>query len=412
MSADVRRAGPGLSCPVTVARSSSEVRRLEKTWRSLPVSNVDADIDYFLAMVDNDPAVVRPHVVLIEPPGRGPILCVARLVDRRYPLKLGYRTLASPRARTIVVAFDGVLGVASEADYRLVLTALDDALRSGEADAFLFQQVDQSDPLVGAVAASFPARRRAHGLPRSVRWTARLPESWESFLAARSAKSRRQIRYDDNRFRRTFGDSLTLRRLDRPEHRHRLFDDLETVARSSYQRRIGVGTDGSDRERAQLSFALEHDWLRTWMLYLDDQPVAFWWGLSYAGTFSVHAPAYDPAYGKHRVGYFTMRRMIEDLCDDPAVTTLDFGHGDADYKERFGTRSSTSAPLLVFANRPRPLALNAALSAVAAGSRLAKDVVERSPWAQQIKRRLRSPAAAPADAPGGDAPAEPGPGSQ
>jgi CelD/BcsL family acetyltransferase involved in cellulose biosynthesis len=377
---------------VTVARSEEEVEDLRDLWRSVGVTNVDADIDHFLAVVRHSPNVVRPHVVAIEREGAGPILVVARMVDQEYPLRVGYRVLARPSARTVVVSFDGVLGARSEQDHALVLDELNRCLREREADVVVFQKVETRSTLSDHIHRSVPSWRQRQG-PATVRWTAKLPESWEALLAQRSSKSRRQIRYDDAKFARRYAGRTALRRLDLSEHRHRLEADLEEVAGKAYQRGLGVGTDGGPVQQALIRLSLERGWLRVWMLYVDEEPVAFWWGVAYQGVLTIGSPGYDPEFAKDRVGYFVLRRMLEDLCLDEAVTVIDFGHGDADYKERFGTEVTTSSDELLFAGRARPLLLQLAVSANSRLTLAAKAVLAHSAQAQGLKRRMRRRAA-------------------
>ena len=82
---------------------------------------------------------------------------------------------------------------------------------------------------------------------------------------------------------------------------------------------------------------MERGWFRAYVLYLDDEPVAFWQGQAYNGVFSTGVPGFDPAYADHRVGNYVLFKLIADLCADESIETLDYGFGDAEYKRRFGT---------------------------------------------------------------------------
>ncbi len=375
---------------VIVARSVEAVEQLRSRWEQMAVGNIDADIDYFLTVVRHDPTVVRPHVVLIERGERPPLLIVARLVDQGYPLKAGYRTFASPTVPTLLVAFDGVVGLQDDDDVATVMATLSAHLGSGEADVVRFQKVDTSTTLFTGIERSVGWLQRSHGVRPTINWWAKLPGSWEDFLAARSSKSRRQLRYDDRKFEKKYSGSFELRRFDTAEFRDLLTRDLEAVAKTSYQRRLGIGIDGSALWEGLIALTLERGWLRVWMLYIDDRPVAFWWGTTYAGVFADYSPAYDPDFAKGRVGTYTMMRMLENLCDDSEVSLLDFGHGDAFYKERFGSYSTNTTDVLVFAPRLRPLALNAVVSLASSSTGAAKAFIARSERLKDFQRRIRA----------------------
>ena len=69
-------------------------------------------------------------------------------------------------------------------------------------------------------------------------------------------------------------------------------------------------TRGSERAWQLLA---ARGWLRGYVLYLDEQPIAFELGELYRGRFDSLAGAYDPDYGQHRVGAYLLLKAIEDL---------------------------------------------------------------------------------------------------
>jgi CelD/BcsL family acetyltransferase involved in cellulose biosynthesis len=387
VSAATVAAAPGI---VTVARTTTEVEELRTLWAAAGPRNLDSDLDHLLGQVAAMPGA-RPHVLCVDAPGRDPVLVIARQVQDSYRWRIGYRTIARLSAPTIVVSFDGVIGDADEDGCSLAVQELRRQLLSGEAAAVLFQKVDVDSPLRRALDRSAPGLLRSNGQP-VVRRTLALPDSWESFLAQRSSKSRRQLRYDDNKVRRTFGERMVLRRYTPDDPDPHVVRDMAVVAARSYQHGLGVDgiVDGVGSEL--ISLARQHGWLRVWMLYIDDQPVSFWWGTVYAGTLSTGSPGYLPELAKDRVGYFTLRRMIEDACADPTIRVLDFGHGDADYKERFATEATMTADTTLFAPRPRAFAIRL-LTGLASGTAALTRVAAGTRRGQQVKRWLRGRAA-------------------
>jgi CelD/BcsL family acetyltransferase involved in cellulose biosynthesis len=125
------------------------------------------------------------------------------------------------------------------------------------------------------------------------------------------------------------------------------------------------------------------------MLYLDGIPVAFWTGTAYAATFATGAPGFDPDFAKDAVGRFTMLRMFEDLCADPFVSAIDFGHGEADYKSAFGHCERHECAIFLTSRRLYPIALTLIMSAFSLinnqGRRFARD----AKWGRWLKKRWR-----------------------
>ena len=378
---------------VTIARTPAELEALRSVWSTLPVRNLDSDLDHFLTVVRADPQTLRPHVLLVQRDDAPPLLVVARLVRQRFPLRIGYLDLGAWSAPTLVVSFDGVVGAETEADRREALAVLTDQLRTREAEAVLLQKLEESSPLVQTVAEQVhPWLRRRQ--PTVLRWFLVPPASLDELLQQRPSRSRQRIRRELATFRRNFGDRAQIRRLDLPEHQHRLEPDLDEVDRRTYQRGLGLRDGHDDLERQLRRLALEQGWLRAWMLYLDDRPVAFWWGMLYRGVLAPGSTGYDPDHAHDGVGFFTMMQMFADLCGQPDVTEIDFGYGDAEYKQRFANASSPTCDVLLFGPRPRSLLLEAGVAGTASLSRLAGAVAERSGLARSLKRRWRSRAAA------------------
>jgi CelD/BcsL family acetyltransferase involved in cellulose biosynthesis len=138
-----------------------------------------------------------------------------------------------------------------------------------------------------------------------------------------------------------------------------------------------------------IDLARDQGWLRVWMLYIDEQPVAFWWGITHAGVLGIGSPGYLPEFSKDRVGYYVLRRMLEDAANDPGTHAIDFGTGDADYKERFGDLRSEVSDVLLFARRPRPQAVRALLVLQLRGLALGRASLARTGRTDALRRWWR-----------------------
>ncbi|MGH3509325.1 MAG: GNAT family N-acetyltransferase [Nocardioidaceae bacterium] len=368
-----------------VAETVPEVERLRPLWDAAPIDELDSDIDYFLDVLQASPDAC-PHVVVLDRAGRDPILVIARLTEQVVRFRIGYRTVGRSHLRSLALTFGGVVGVRTDEDVNDVVSVLTDQLRHGGVDLLYLPKLAVGSPLFDALRG-LPAR----GL--SVReetshWTIELADSWEEFLGRRSGESRRKLRADDSRFERAYEGRFEMRRLDLPEHRHRMDKDLETVACRTYQQALGVGATG-DFERKLMAAALDRDRARVWMLYIDDQPVAFWAGIVHGSTCHLGTTGYDAEYAKARVGYYAMRRVLEDLNNDPSMTSADFGHGDADYKARFGTSMTLKADVVIYGGGVRARAVRFGLAVTSGLTRAGKWVAERTGRTSELKRWLR-----------------------
>ncbi|MGH3026369.1 MAG: GNAT family N-acetyltransferase, partial [Gaiellaceae bacterium] len=372
---------------VRIARTVAEVEELRPLWESASVDELDADIDYYLDVVRGGENVIAPHVVVLDRADRDSLLIIAKLIRDEVPIRIGYLTLGRVTIRSLVLSFGGVVGARSEEDVAHAVAALSDQLQRGEADMLYAPKIDVASPLFAALNRLSP-RRRSIGRPMP-HWTVELAHSWTEFLDRRSGSSRRRLRHDDSKFERAFPDGVVTRRLDLPEHRHRLIEDLAAVTGQTYQHALGVSLSGTDLETYLMARELDRDRLRVWMVYVDEQPVAFWWGVLRAGVLYIGSTGYHHSYAHARAGYYAMRRMLEDLNDDPKATAADFGSGDADYKERFGTRLTVEADVGVYGDGRRPRTLKLLLGSSAQVDRAGKWLIERTGHTAAVKRWLR-----------------------
>ena len=373
---------------VHIARTYEDVAALRPLWEQLEPTNPEADIDFFLTVVANSPGVIRPHVVLIERPGRTPLLTVARLEERALEAKLGYRVVARPNLCALSVAYSGIVGAETGEDVQELLDELCGALRQGEADVLCFSKLATDSPLFEMAMRAAPWFCREHPVGTVPRTEVKVPDDLPAFLAARSRNTRDNVKRYGRRLEKAHGDAIAVNSYRDAANLDEAIEAMEAVAAKTYQRALNVGFRDEPRQRALLELAAHKGYLRAWVLDIDGQPVAFWSGLAYAGTFYIGSPGYDPAFGDLRVGQYLQMRMMEDLCADPDVTRLDYGFGDAQYKRSFGDRTWTEADVLIFRPSLRALRANAVRTGVAGASRATKRALG-SDRVEALRRRSR-----------------------
>ncbi|GAA1788791.1 GNAT family N-acetyltransferase [Agromyces lapidis] len=378
------------------ATTPEGVESLRPIWETLHAENLDADLDWLL-LAARVPGTT-PHVLIIEREPDPPLMVVARLERHRFRVSAGSRTIADLGLRTIVVSFDGILGARSAADHETVVRALRGTLASGAADAVLLQKLSCDGPADAAARAVSTPFTRVHALPRATRWLAELPADPDELLRRRSEGTPKDARYKERRLRRRYDDEVRLERLEEGDV-ELLWADVETVAAASYQRAMGVGVRRTPLAEARTALAVDRGWARVRMLYLHDRPVAFWWGNVYAGTYSVDTTAFDRAYAKERVGTVVLHALFDELCRDPEVRTIDFGHGDAEYKRDYADRGVEQRDVVLLAARPRALAVGAVLTLANSGRAAAYRLLGGTAWARRQRESRRGTAAAADDGP-------------
>jgi CelD/BcsL family acetyltransferase involved in cellulose biosynthesis len=377
------------SAEVHLVKDLDSIKTIRDIWLSLRIDDIDADPDFFAAVVRSSPAVTQPYVVLIDRVDDSPLVAVARLETKQLPILLGYRRLPSPSVRALVVCFGGLLGDIDRAAAAQLLDELERPLRDDRVDVVVMPKLDTASAVHEVARQSIPSHRRGQSTESS-RWVAKVPATLEDFLSGRSRKTRQTYRRQDRRLEEKFGSALRIQVYGKNCDANRAIDDMREVAIKTYQHGLGVSLSDSGLEIAMIREGFAQGWFRAWVLYINDCPVAFWSGTTYRGTFSTGTPGFDPEYARDSVGRYTMFKMVDDLCRDSEVQILDFGHGEAEYKEAFGERVRSEADLIIYAPRIVPLLINSATSAVEYINRLGHALVSRNDWARELKRRWRA----------------------
>ena len=83
--------------------------------------------------------------------------------------------------------------------------------------------------------------------------------------------------------------------------------------------------------------ALDHGWLRLWLLELDGRPLAAWYGLRFADAEWFYQSGRDPAADTEHVGFVLLAHTIRAAIQD-GVGDYPLLRGDEEYKSRFADR--------------------------------------------------------------------------
>jgi CelD/BcsL family acetyltransferase involved in cellulose biosynthesis len=318
-------------------------------------------------------------------------IAIARVEDVRLRARLGYADIYKPRVRALTVVYGGIPGDPSPATLRLLLGELLAALARGEADVLRLRQVPLDSPLRQLVRDSVRTARRHHITTPGLHWRADIPDSFDEYLRRRSRGFRRNIKRYGSRLTEAYGEERMALEIYRDEaDLERLFRDTASVAAKTYQAAIGASFSDDELRRSLTRLAMQRGWFRGYVLYLDGEPCAFWYGLGYRGVFATDITGYDPAYSELRIGRYVMVKLIEDLCADETIHALDYGFGDAEYKRLFGDSSWAEEDVLVYAPTMRAIRINLIRTAVLGIGAATRAVVGNRGAIDRLKRRWRA----------------------
>jgi CelD/BcsL family acetyltransferase involved in cellulose biosynthesis len=164
---------------------------------------------------------------------------------------------------------------------------------------------------------------------------------------------------------------------------------IESVACTTYQRGLGVGFINNAETRDRLALFAKRNQFRVCLVEVNGQPTAFWLGTIYRGVFHSGALGYKPEVEDYGVGTVLFFRTVEELARE-GVGCVDFGQGDADYKERFGDRSWKEADVHLFGQTSRGRLFQMYVGGADVLDRVARATVRRLGVFARIKQSWRA----------------------
>ena len=369
---------------VTVARTPAEGRRYGRLGRFLAVGNPAADPDHLLTLVEHfTRAHAPPYVILLRRTVARRRPRRRRVGEARLEARFGYQTILRPRvdALSSLKAGRGRRGRARRG-------------ASGRAARRASARLARPRPTpaprrvaLHRLATTKPGPLVAGGAGDAAkRWRARVPGTHDEFLRARSAKTRSNVQ----RYARRLEGALWGRNrpplFGSPKELPQLVADSRAVYEKTYQHGLHTGLVDDEIDEALRRLAASA------RLRLSSSTSTACRGpsgteISTAASSSYGATGYDPEYRDLRLGTYVLSRMAEYLCGQ--ADWIDFGLGDAEYKRHFGDESWDEEDVLLFARRPRPIAVNLSRSAVLGASHAAKVALARSGRLDRARRRWR-----------------------
>ena len=294
----------------------------------------------------------------------------------------GYLQVARPEIRLISFIYGGLLGKLEQQSSDELVRVIVERLAGGDADAAYFSHIPQDSALALSLKRVPGIFGRDVFPTMQVHRSLKVPANVDSFYASLSPKVRKNQKWQAKKLSEAFEGCLEVRSLRRPEDLDTVFRHVDQIASTTYQRGMGVGFADTPEMRGRMQLAAQRGWLQVFLLYVAGRPAAFWVGSRYSGRFFSDFMGYDAAHAKYSPGMYLILKGIEHFCEEAGqerIEEIDFGLGDAQYKQVLATSSWTEGSCYIYSSNFRGATLNL--------SRMLTGVVDRS--ARTILRQLK-----------------------
>jgi hypothetical protein len=379
---------PGAS--VKVLRTLPELDTIRREWQSWP-GNRDSEMESYLTLVRTNPETLRPHLLVVYREGRPDAILVGRIDKGQIRCRLGYFEMGLG-ARIMRFGNGALRGNPSEENSELLVKEILLSLSQGEADAAHLSFLRKGSDLCRLSTTKPSPLFRDYLRTPLTHFTTALPGTPEEFYRGLSSGARWQAKSKQKKLLKAFGGDIRIRCFREPEELENLIQDVEEVARKSYQRGLGVGFIDSPKMRAQFRLKAERGWLRAYVLYIADRPCSFWIGDVNQSAFGSDYLAYDAEFERYSPGMCLILKVIEGFCDETpqAITEVDFATGYAQYKEVLSNRKWEEENVHIFAPTIKGVSLNFVRSFFAVIDQAGKKLLASTNLLQKLKKRWRA----------------------
>lgn len=164
-----------------------------------------------------------------------------------------------------------------------------------------------------------------------------LQVTYDLWINSLRGKTRGKIRRKLRSLHKKFPEQVKFVTITKPDQVVNFLNNLDELYPKTWQAKtFGVHSRNTLQETEYYKYLTEKNWLRSYLLSIDNKPVAFLIGFQYAGTFHHSECGYDPEFSSAGVGSVLNYLMLENLYDTNKPSELDFGFGENEYKRIIG----------------------------------------------------------------------------
>jgi hypothetical protein len=367
--------------------SEAELSTCKAAWEEF---QQHPNVDWGFFGLINRTRNLKPCVLELQAGGKTKALWVGRIEERKLPIELGYFKLGSMHVKQLSILNGGIMGDDSEDACRVLMQGALRLLQECKLDYVALSYIPCNHLLYRLATREVSSWLcRDFGVIPNQHWKMILPGSYEEFLKKRSKKHRYWLKRLSRVLEDDFPGQVTMRAFTKPADVSEFCREAESVAKLTYQHQLGSAFSNNEEYQSRCKLLAEQGALRGYIMYVKQQPVAYWFATAYRQTLHLNYTGYDPEFRKYEVGTVLLMKLIEDHCGT-SIHDVDFGLGSALYKERFGDETFNEATVRVYRSSANALFANVVIGGSAKFSAGLKALLVKLGLLQKIKTFWRA----------------------
>ncbi len=364
--------------------SLAAIRPSWELWQNQP----NNDFDQFLLVCRLRPAVHYPWVMVIYEQDIPLAVLAGRVETLRFSPAIGYLKLPGIPLKTLTVLYQGFLGRQDGVTAECLVKATRHWLSSSDVGEVIFPALEPGSPLHLAVIRQTSVWFCEKGGLPQCHWQSVLPDAGDILPGLMKAKHRAGLRKRQRTLQADFEDRIRWQWLTRFEELSALCQQIERLAARTYQRGLGAGFRDNQEWRERLGLYAARGTLRVALLWIDETLVCFYIGMRYGETLFGAELGYDQAFKSYSPGILLILWLMERVREE-GVYRMDWGLGDAQYKQQLGATTWPEQSLYLFKPTPAHWILRSLLGITQAIDQTARHVLEKTDLTHRIKTAWR-----------------------
>ncbi|MHC4908728.1 MAG: GNAT family N-acetyltransferase [Planctomycetota bacterium] len=292
----------------------------------------------------------RPHLVRVSEGDRVVGMLIGRVTWERPSVRIGYAGLPMPRLRRLEILHGGLLVDGEGEVSNAILGHLACVLGAGEVDLVTARYLDANHPVAAALERRLASIARLE-TSTEAHWRLRIGEAGEP-VEHRSSKTRSTFRRKERRLEASF-ETVRVEACRHADDVPRFLARAESIAATTYHAGLGAGVRDDGLWQAVVMSMAAAGCLRAHVLIGDGVPLAYCFGSVESDTYTLEATGFNGAFARLSPGLVLQQRLERSLRDE-GVSWIDFGFGDADYKQRRGSHVGQDLTIEAYARHTWP----------------------------------------------------------